>query len=347
MMPKGAVSGTRKTSPYFSPSSLSRRMTTRATTAIATLNLVASSTLTAASPALVSPVQSHRMTATFLFDQPVTPSSPSDRSEKRPLKKKKSPGKARKANIPTTTSFGPLCHARFVEDGIEPVKVHTLILGTHPSIKSFEEEQYFGHPLNAFWWIAGDCLGFRRATGISPSTGKQYELTKFIRHGEDRIIPYGEQTKELVKNGFALWDIVSQCERPGSLDQDIKNAKPNNLREFAQEHYGTLRRIVIANGGTGCTLFVRLFKDWLGSGELQALPGHEPSEKAFSKAIEREERRQNIEVPMGHKKIDLICAIGVSPAAAKYSYEDKRSMWEQYVYEPGLADFALQNSLLK
>jgi len=45
-------------------------------------------------------------------------------------------------------------------------EIHTLILGTHPSIKSLEEQQYFAHPLNAFWWIAGDCLGFRRAAYV-------------------------------------------------------------------------------------------------------------------------------------------------------------------------------------
>jgi hypothetical protein len=58
-------------------------------------------------------------------------------------------------NTPRTESFHALVDPR--------VPVHTLILGTHPSVKSLEEQEYYGHAMNAFWWIAGDCLGFRRA----------------------------------------------------------------------------------------------------------------------------------------------------------------------------------------
>eukprot|EP00310_Coccolithus_braarudii_P009059 CAMPEP_0183363474 /NCGR_PEP_ID=MMETSP0164_2-20130417/75331_1 /TAXON_ID=221442 /ORGANISM="Coccolithus pelagicus ssp braarudi, Strain PLY182g" /LENGTH=93 /DNA_ID=CAMNT_0025538579 /DNA_START=20 /DNA_END=298 /DNA_ORIENTATION=+ len=45
------------------------------------------------------------------------------------------------------------------------VPPHTLILGTHPSQLSFAAAQYFANPANAFWWIAGDTLGFRHDAG--------------------------------------------------------------------------------------------------------------------------------------------------------------------------------------
>lgn len=78
------------------------------------------------------------------------------------------PSKKSKKENERTQSFDPQWHGVF--DSGTDVKVHTIMLGTHPSITSLAKVQYFGHPMNAFWWIAGDCLGFRRASGISPSS---------------------------------------------------------------------------------------------------------------------------------------------------------------------------------
>ena len=35
--------------------------------------------------------------------------------------------------------------------------------------------------------------------------------------------------------------------------------------------------------------------------------------------------------------ITLVSALSVSPAAARYSYTDKRDAWDEHVYGPGLA----------
>ncbi|KAG7362011.1 T/U mismatch-specific DNA glycosylase [Nitzschia inconspicua] len=249
-----------------------------------------------------------------------------------------------KKQTPVTTSFQPVWSGRYdnIPQNTVVVPVHTLILGTHPSIASFREDQYFGHPQNAFWWIAGDCLGFRRGPCVSPSTGQPYAIAAHLRYGDDKILSYDEQQQELVRHGFALWDIVGQCRRPGSLDQDIFDERPNDLRGFAQQHRQTLKRIVFANGGTGCTFFIKHFRDWLGSGELQAVPGHEPSEKMFSKVIAKEEANRSTTIEdtdhVASSKIDLFCALSVSPAAARHSYTEKRDCWEEYVYQPGLND---------
>ena len=127
-----------------------------------------------------------------------------------------------------TQSFQPLCH----EEGM--VDVHTLVLGTHPSIKSLEGNRYFDHPMNAFWWIAGDCLGFRRAPG-KKANGDEYTFVKHLKFGPDQIIAYDEQVKIFLDHGFALWDIVASCERPGSLDSNIKKEIPNEIRKFCEE----------------------------------------------------------------------------------------------------------------
>lgn len=145
-----------------------------------------------------------------------------------------------------------------------------------------------------------------------------------MRH--DNLLDYEQQLATLTEHGFALWDIIAACRRPGSLDQDIVEEQPNAIRELCQD-YSSIRRIVIANGGTGSTMFKKHFKDWLASGELRAGPD-EFSQRSFGKAARGNETA----------RITLVSAISVSPAAAKYSYEQKRDFWETHVYQPGLSD---------
>eukprot|EP00980_Cylindrotheca_fusiformis_P001343 scaffold338_cov116-Cylindrotheca_fusiformis.AAC.8 len=184
----------------------------------------------------------------------------------------------KKPKGPSTRSFDAVTADSFPSLEGANIEIHTLVLGTHPSIKSLEESQYFGHPMN---------------------------------------------------KGFALWDIVQSCDRPGSLDQDITDDEPNDIREFCGAH-PSIRRIVFANGGTGCKFFKKHFKDWLDTGEL--IPSsNKASQDAFKKWAVKSASNTNA--------IECIVALAVSPAAARFSYEEKRDFWEKFVYAPGLKDF--------
>ena len=206
------------------------------------------------------------------------------------------------------------------------VRLHDGFTNTNP-IADFRLN-IFG---SAFWWICGDCLGFRRDSGVSPSTGKPYSLASALRH--ENVIPYENQLEMLCSKGFAIWDVIKSCKREGSLDSDIHNEEPNRIREFCQEH-PSIRRIVFSNGGSSCTFFKKHFKGWLDSGQL--IPGaNEASQQAFKKW------KPTANTSNGDK-IECISALAVSPAAAKYTYEEKRDFWDKYVYSPGLADHELQ-----
>ena len=241
--------------------------------------------------------------------------------------------KTEKVEVERTQSFAPQTNAD------KSISVHTLVLGTHPSIASLAKERYFGHPQNAFWWIAGDCLGFRRSAGISPSTGKPYKLTEYLLEGEDKVIPYEEQMEVFTSKGFALWDIVQSCERKGSLDNDIKDEVPNKIRAFCDEH-GTIQRIIMANGAKQCSFFNKYFGQWWLDGELK--PGtNERSQKAFKKWI----NKKNVPDTKVERQIEVYCMPGVSPAAASVSYEKKRKEYQRYCYGPGLVDHERLKSL--
>jgi hypoxanthine-DNA glycosylase len=85
-----------------------------------------------------------------------------------------------------------------------------LILGSFPSVKSLELQQYYAHPHNQFWRLV--------FTAISLSKSIEYCATS-----------YEIRSKLLIQLGLGLWDVYAACERQGSLDSAIKHAQPNDL----------------------------------------------------------------------------------------------------------------------
>ncbi|MEC7725104.1 MAG: DNA-deoxyinosine glycosylase [Planctomycetota bacterium] len=108
-----------------------------------------------------------------------------------------------------------------------------LVLGSMPGVASLEAQRYYAHPRNAFWPIMGELLGF------------------------DASIPYRSRLAALRRSGVALWDVLAQCVRPGSLDSDIdlRSAQPNDFAGFLQRHRGVEQ--VLCNGGVAFQVFRR------------------------------------------------------------------------------------------
>ena len=194
--------------------------------------------------------------------------------------------------------------------------IHTLILGTFPAKKSLSVNRYFSNTNNAFWWIAGDCLGFRRSIGEKCSGGRM-KLCAHLRYDESHTISYEKQTSTLCQHGFALWDIIASCERKGSLDRAIKHDKPNDIKGFVEQN-PTIKTIVFANGKSCLAIFKRHFSDWFKSGKLIM---HEAEEASVTNVTDT---------------ITCVCALSVSPAASTLTYKEKRDFWEKFVYLPGL-----------
>ncbi len=89
-----------------------------------------------------------------------------------------------------------------------------LILGSMPSVKSLEKQQYYAHPRNAFWPIM---------------------LALF---NIDKELNYQQRCQCLVKNNVAVWDALKSCQRQGSLDQHIDTSSmiANDFNLFLQQH---------------------------------------------------------------------------------------------------------------
>jgi TDG/mug DNA glycosylase family protein len=110
----------------------------------------------------------------------------------------------RDGKAPLVCSFGPIAAAN----------ARVLVLGTAPSIASLAKQQYYGHPQNAFWPIMGRLFG----------AGRELE--------------YEERKKVLCAKGVAVWDVLGECYRMGSLDSaiEVESESPNEIAAFLEEH---------------------------------------------------------------------------------------------------------------
>lgn len=135
-----------------------------------------------------------------------------------------------------------------------------LILGTMPGVVSLTEARYYANPRNAFWPIAAQLFGVSQA------------------------LPYEARLQALRQAGVALWDVLADCERPGSLDAAIVSATavPNDFGAFFAGHPAL--RIVGFNGARAAQLYRRHVLPALGSQapalRYVALPSTSPAHAA-------------------------------------------------------------------
>ncbi len=102
-----------------------------------------------------------------------------------------------------------------------------------PSVASLQKHQYYGHPRNAFWPLMSELL--------------EFELSSV----------YACNVKQVKRCGIAIWDVIDECQRPGSLDSAIVkgSVRINPIAGLLRTHPG-LKRIAL-NGGTAARLFKR------------------------------------------------------------------------------------------
>jgi len=145
-----------------------------------------------------------------------------------------------------------------------------LILGSMPGQASLAAGQYYAHPRNAFWTIMG----------------------ALVDAGPE--LPYPRRVERLQAAGIAVWDVLAECERPGSLDADIVAASVQ-ANDFAGLLAGLpALRAIAFNGSAAEQAFCRHV--------LPALPG---------------------------LRVDLLGLPSTSPAHAARSLAQKLAEWQR------------------
>lgn len=185
---------------------------------------------------------------------------------------------------------------------IDPsARPHTLILGTQPSDVSLGANRYYDTHTNALWHIAGDALGFRRGWLDGKGRAPPPSITRSVLH--TRVVDtYEEALALLLSRGYGLWDVIAESERVGSLDGDIKNARPADIRGLVEQH-PSISTLCFASGSTTAAFFKTHFRTWLLEDGAFGCAPDPLSQRAFGKLVKGAEGA-----------IQLVVMESVSPA---------------------------------
>lgn len=133
-------------------------------------------------------------------------------------------------------------------------KSKVLILGSFPSVKSREENFFYGHPQNRFWKVLAAV--FEEAVPQSVERKREF----------------------LYKHGIALWDVIASCEIEGSADSSIRDVVPNDISGILRS--SSIHRIFL-NGKTTEKYFEKYIRQSVAV-EAICLPSTSPANAAWS-----------------------------------------------------------------
>ena len=133
-----------------------------------------------------------------------------------------------------------------------------LILGSMPGVKSLEEQQYYAHPQNRFWKVMGHICNEPNLQGFD----------------------YHIKLQILLNNNIALWDTIESCKREGSLDSNIQNEKPNDIKDLLKKHPNI--QTICLNGNKSYSAFKKYFPDLLEKYNCHKMPSTSPANARYS-----------------------------------------------------------------
>lgn len=135
-----------------------------------------------------------------------------------------------------------------------------LILGSMPGVESLRLQQYYGYPRNQFWKILYD---------IFEAQASQV---------------YEEKVSFIKSKRIAVWDVIANCYREGSLDSNIRGEKVNDFSTLFKEYPDI--KTVLFNGGKA----YETYKKWIGFGESSNLTFHKLTSSSPANTKKYEEK---------------------------------------------------------
>ena len=145
----------------------------------------------------------------------------------------------------------------FLKHTFEPVfnkDSKVLILGSFPSVKSRENNFYYGHPQNRFWKVLAQIF--------------EVEVPQSIE----------EKKTFLLEHNIAVWDVIESCTIIGSSDSSIKDVVVNDFSKVLEN--SSVERIYV-NGGKAYELYHRYAENQTGIPAIK-LPSTSPANAAWS-----------------------------------------------------------------
>ncbi len=129
-----------------------------------------------------------------------------------------------------------------------------LILGSFPSVKSREQNFFYGHPQNRFWKVVSAVMD------------------------TDTPVTIEEKSNFLHENHIALWDVIASCDITGSSDSSIKNVVANDLADILKN--ADISQIFV-NGKTAEKYYNKYIRNTIDR-EAVCLPSTSPANAGWS-----------------------------------------------------------------
>lgn len=145
-------------------------------------------------------------------------------------------------------------HQEHIFESIYNEESKILILGTFPSVKSRENQFYYGHPQNRFWKIMA------------------------VLFAHEPLSTIEEKKEFLLQHRIAIWDVIASCDITGSSDSSIRNVVPTDLSVILEK--AKIERIY-ANGATAARLFQK-YQEPIVRRDIITLPSTSPANAAYS-----------------------------------------------------------------
>lgn len=129
-----------------------------------------------------------------------------------------------------------------------------LILGSFPSVKSRENNFYYGHPQNRFWKVLAQIL--------------EKEVPQTIE----------EKKMFLLEHQIAVWDVIESCTIIGSSDSSIKDVVVNDFSIILEN---SKIETIYVNGGKAYELYHKYAERQTGIPAIK-LPSTSPANAAWN-----------------------------------------------------------------
>jgi hypoxanthine-DNA glycosylase len=129
-----------------------------------------------------------------------------------------------------------------------------LILGSFPSVKSREQNFFYGHPQNRFWKVIA------------------------ALYGQETPVTIPEKKELILSHELALWDSIASCVITGSSDASIRDVRANDLRIILNS--SPIEKIC-CNGRKSHEMYQRYIEHEIGRAAV-CLPSTSPANAQFS-----------------------------------------------------------------
>ncbi len=143
-----------------------------------------------------------------------------------------------------------------VEHNFKPIynkESKILILGSIPSVKSRENNFYYGNIKNRFWQIIAKAFN------------------------KDMPITIEEKIKLILDNNLAIYDVIKSCDIEASADSSIKNVEINDINSIIKK--SQIKKIIF-NGSKAYQVYNKYEKNKFTN--ISVLPSTSPANAKYT-----------------------------------------------------------------